>query len=189
MSDLKDRRDEELVSLFLSGNESAFEEVYIRYAPKLKKFIYFYLGNDTDMEDILHDVFIRFFRHAGSFKPEMNFSSWIYKITLNSCKNHIGSIKRTGDIIEKEKIRLSRTDNYYESPESAFIGEADIEYFRIAVSSLKDKFREVFILRYEENMKYSEICKILKCSERAAKWRVMKAVELITDYLEKRKVV
>jgi RNA polymerase sigma-70 factor, ECF subfamily len=141
------------------------------------------------MEDILHEVFIRFFRHAGSFNPEMNFSSWIYKITLNSCKNHIGSIKRTGEIIEREKKRLARTDNFYESPESSFIGEVDIEYFKSAVDSLKDKFKDVFILRYEENLKYSEICKILKCSERAAKWRVMRAVEIITDYLEKHKVV
>lgn len=189
MSDLKDRSDEELVSLFLNGNEFAFEEIYRRYAPKLKKFIYFYLGNDTEMEDILHEVFIRFFRHAGSFKPEMNFSSWIYKISLNSCKNYIGSVKRSADIIEKEKVRLSRTDNFYESPEQIFIGEMDIEYFRDAVNSLKDKFRAVFLLRYEENMKYADICKILKCSERAAKWRVMKAVEFIIDYLEKRKVV
>ncbi len=189
MSDLKDKRDEELVSVFLSGNEFAFEELYRRYAPKLKKFIYFYLGNDTDMEDILHEIFIRFFRHAGSFNQEMNFSSWIYKISLNSCKNYIGTVKRTGEIIEKEKIRLSRSDNYYESPEAGFIGEVDLEYFRSAVDSLKDKFKDVFLLRYEENMKYADICKILKCSERAAKWRVMKAVELITDYLEKKNVV
>ncbi|MBP7604986.1 MAG: RNA polymerase sigma-70 factor, partial [Spirochaetes bacterium] len=65
----------------------------------------------------------------------------------------------------------------------------DMREFYLAVDSLKEKFRTVFLLRFDHGMQYSQISSILDCPERTAKWRMQKAVEKIVDRLKSRNVV
>ena len=75
------------------------------------------------------------------------------------------------------------------TPEEEIVKSIDLEGFNAAVQSLKDKFRDVFILRFDHKMKYMEIAGILDCSERTAKWRMKKAVELISQHLKSQGLV
>ena len=84
-----------------------------------------------------------------------------------------------GDIWEAKNNGL-----YHTNVEDIVINEFDLEAFNEGVNSLKDKFRDVFVLRYDHRLKYEEISRILDCSERTAKWRMKKAVEIISQYLK-----
>ena len=84
--DLTPLGDEDLVKVFKDGNERAFDELYARYASKLKRLIYYYLGDAEESDDVLHDVFLRVFMHIDSFNTEKVFSSWIYRIAVNCSK-------------------------------------------------------------------------------------------------------
>ncbi len=83
--------DEELVRRFKGGEQKAFDELYERYAPRLKRLIMYSLGDADESEDVLHDVFMRVFLHIDSFNTDMAFSSWIYRIAVNCCKNYARS--------------------------------------------------------------------------------------------------
>ena len=180
--------DEQLVIEFKSGDERAFDILYARYADRLWKMIYGYTRDQDDAVDVLHDVFIRVYVHIGSFKTDRTFSSWIYRIAINCAKNYLKTRHKRMVLAEKEKQRVALSDEE-ESPEERILKNEDLQYFSEAVDSLKDKFKTVFLMRFTERKQYADIAQVLGISERTAKWRMQKSIELIIDYLKDRGVV
>lgn len=185
---LKTLCDEDLVKEFKEGEEKAFDELYERYASRLKRLIYYYLGDSEEASDVFHDVFLRVFMHIDTFKTDMSFSSWIYRIAVNCSKNYRKKNRRDIMYLESEQMDTDYAVNNV-SPEEIILNNEDMNSFYEAVNSLKEKFRLVFLLRFEQGLQYSEISSILKCPERTAKWRMQRAIEKIIDHLKDRDVV
>lgn len=179
--------DEELVRRFKGGEQKAFDELYERYAPRLKRLIMYSLGDADESEDVLHDVFMRVFLHIDSFNTDMAFSSWIYRIAVNCCKNY--RKKHMRDMLTVGGDQMDGINSPEGSPEELYLREEDMREFYRAVDSLKEKFKTVFLLRFDHGMQYSQISSMLECPERTAKWRMQKAVEKIVDRLKSRNVV
>lgn len=189
MQDISLLSDEDLVRQYRKGSERAFEELYSRYAAKLKRIIYYYIYDTDDAEDIFHDVTLRVIRHIESFDLTMSFSSWVYQIAINCSKNYIKRNKKNETLIEKEKFRMIEIGQKNPSPEEAIISDIDMNEFNRAVESLEDKFKDVFVLRFDHGIRYSKISSILNCSERTAKWRMKRAIEKITQHLKERDII
>jgi len=190
--DLKSLSDEEVVRQFREGREDAFDELYTRYNDKLRRVIYYYLGDADDSEDVFHDVFVRVFKHIGTYRDDRPFSSWIYQIAVNCSKNYRKKSARNDIIFEREKEEFregAKETAVALSPEEEFIRNTDMKEFFGAVGGLKDKFRTVFMMRYDQGLRYGEIADILRCSERTVKWRMKRALELIADDLKERGVI
>lgn len=192
LEDPKSLSDEEIARRFREGDGSLFDELYRRYQDKLRRVIYYYVGDSEDAQDIFHDVFVRVYKHIGTYNEDKPFSSWIYQIAVNCSKNFRNKAARNDSVIEQEKEE-QRTHFFEDasslSPEEDFIRKDDMEQFRDAVSKLKEKFRVVFLMRHDQGLKYAEISEILGCSERTVKWRMKKAIEIIADDLKNRGVI
>jgi RNA polymerase sigma-70 factor, ECF subfamily len=189
MDDIMLFSDEELVSLFKRGSERAFEVLYERFSARLKKLICRNVSNEEAVSDILQDTFMRVLRHIDTFDVSMSFTAWIYQIAVNCCKNYYHGYSKDRTIFEKESYRIAEIERCPVSPDEGLIQDDDRRSFNEAVSSLKGKFREVFLLRYDHSMKYQDISKTLGISERTAKWRMKVAVERITTDLKKKGVI
>lgn len=187
--DFKQFTDEELVESYRDGNEQAFTELYVRYERRLKRLIYFHVPDAEAASDVLQDTIVRVFRHLGSYDARKPFSSWVYQIAINCSRNYLEKNRRDNRLVEEERFRLSREHNEAGSPEDIYISASDMAEFNSSIGQLKEKYRTVFMLRYEQKLKYSEIARILKCSERTAKWRMEKAIEAIARHLSERGVI
>jgi len=190
MDILKNSTDEELVVLFRGGEERAFDELYTRYASRLLRLVFVQVGDRDGAYDVVHDVFLRVIRHIGKFDVSQTFSPWIFKIAINCSHNYRESLLRSGRIEEREKFRLVAEDREgYPSAEEEFISAEDVREFNLAVDTLGSRFREVFLLRFQEGLPYAEIADICGCSQRTVKWRMRRALEYIAEYLKKRKII
>jgi RNA polymerase sigma-70 factor (ECF subfamily) len=190
--DLKTMGDEEVARLFQGGREDAFDELYTRYHDKLRRVIYYYLGDAEDSEDVFHDVFFRVFKHIGTYRDDRPFSSWIYQIAVNCSKNFRKKSIKNDMLFEKEKEEFREAAKETAtglSPEETFIRKTEMKEFYRAVGTLKEKFRTVFMMRHDQGLRYNEISEILQCSERTVKWRMKRALELIADDLKDRGVI
>ena len=189
MFNYKEADDKDLVIRFKNGDNRAFDEIYLRYNKKLNRLIYNYIYNSIDVEDVFHEVIIRVIRHIEKFNISMNFSSWIYQIAINCSKNFLKSRTKEEYLQNKEKLRIRMDYTKQENLEEDFIKEIDMIEFNNAIDSLDEKFRDVFLLRYDHKLKYSEIANILNCSERTAKWRMKRSIEKITSFLRDKGIV
>lgn len=181
--DYNETDDSRLVELYRSGDEQAFNELFNRYRDRLWRIIWFYTGDVDACQDVLNEVFMRVVRHSATYNSKRNFSAWIYRIAVNTGKNHLARREREKSIIEREKLRLQVKPPYHITPEEELVTESERAALEDAINNLGEKFKDVFILRYDQNMQYADIGKVLGCSERTAKWRMKRALERIRDYL------
>src|SRR6188768_727438 len=81
--------DEDLVAAFQDGNAAAFDELVARWDRKIHGAIYRIVGADEDARDLCQEAFLKAYRGLGSFKREARFSSWLYQIALNVCRDRL----------------------------------------------------------------------------------------------------
>lgn len=168
-----------------NGDIEAFEEIVDRYKNKLYSFLVKMTCSKQDSEEILQEVFIRVFKNIDKYNDRWMFSTWIYRIAINTYKSYMKKTKRLQTVpIDNVVVSINPAgegcpENYYER------NERQREIISL-INSLKDKQRIPLILKYVKNFSYAEISDILGISEEAAKMRVMRAKKSICEkYMER----
>src|SRR5215470_8254646 len=90
--------DADLVERYLTGDMSAFDELMIRYERRIYRVCYRFVENREDAMDLAQEVFIKAFEHLGSFRRESSLKTWLYRIAMNHCINHVK--KNSQDFVE-----------------------------------------------------------------------------------------
>src|SRR5204863_4079166 len=81
--------DAELVERYLTGDTAAFDELMIRYERQIYRVCYRFVENREDAMDLAQEVFIKAFEHLSSFRRESSLKTWLYRIAMNHCINHV----------------------------------------------------------------------------------------------------
>lgn len=166
MNRLRTKSDAKLVKLALK-KQDAFEELVSRYEKRLFRYIRRFAGlQDQCVEDILQEVFIKLYRNLNSFDTDLKFSSWAYRITHNETISYIRKNKRNQNIsLETDDEDAANLIDFLKSeddiPEEISKKELQSEVHEI-LNRLPENYKEILILRFMEDMEYSEISDILK---------------------------
>ena len=167
--------DEDLIERFQRGDLYAFDLIVKRYKDQLLNFVFRFVGNHEEAEDIVQETFLRVYRKRKAYKRIAKFSTWIYTIA--------GNLARTELRRRKRKKLFSVTDMGYEdrdyeisdeglSPESRVNEILQEEIIQKEINNLSPKFREVIVLRDVQELSYDEISKIIKVPIGTVKSRV-----------------
>lgn len=159
---------------------SAFPLIIKKYSRPLYWNIRRIVLNHDDADDVLQNVFVKAWENLDKFQNKSKFSTWLYRIAVNESLDFIRRQKKTNeshcaDLQDIDGILLA--DEYFDGDEL----QAQL---RAAIACLPDVQRVVFNLRYFEEMKYSEMSKILDTSEGALKASYHIAVKKITEYFK-----
>ncbi len=179
MNEREGCRDEELIAAFLEGDQSAFEELARRYETQVFNLAYRILGNRSDALDVSQEVFILLFRKLGTFRSESRFSTWLYRVATNACRDytrkkryHLSLADRADeDMPEWEEMLPGDAEN----PDDLLIVTELRERVRTAIRELPLKFREVVFLHDIEGYSYGEVSEILGISLGTVKSRLNRA--------------
>ena len=156
------------------GDESAFNELYERYAQRILLFMYKMLKQDeARAQDFTQDVFLKVVEAAESFDRSKNFKTWVFTIAANLCKNHFR--KNGGDVREFSSSTQITNNGGVEKLEL----EVKQKALQQEIAALPSPFRETFLLRYHEEMKVKEIANIQKIPEGTVKSRLNKATQIL----------
>lgn len=170
--------DEELIARFQQGELHAFDLIVERYKDQLLNFVYRFLGNQEQAEDILQETFLRVYRNRHAYRRVAKFSTWIYTIAGNLARTELR--KRT----RRRLFSLSDMgveDKDYDVSDDEFNPEAHVdtilheEVIQNEINKLSPKFREVIILRDIQELSYEEISQILRIPIGTVKSRVNRA--------------
>ena len=154
------------------GLETEFEAKYNDYGNMLYKIAFLYLGNATDTEDILQDVFTKYLCGKYKFKNQEHEKAWFIRVTQNKCLDYLKKSGRKNVCIDDVDI----TDTYnYDETEQDIISK---------VIALPPKYKSAIILYYYNDYSVEEISKILKISKSAVKKRLQRGRDILKLELE-----
>jgi len=179
--------DIELMLKFQAGDLSAFETLLQKYRKPLINFIYRFLGDATEAEDLAQEVFLKIYNSKDTYKPKSKFSVFLYKIAKNICLNflrdrkgiQITSLHTPAETPEGKKLIREIPDQRQIPPDKLMEREELQEIVRRTINSLPEKERTAVILRRYEDLSYGEIAKVLGCSTKAVKSCLHRALKKI----------
>lgn len=167
--------DEDLIERFQKGDLYAFDLIVKRYKDQLLNFVFRFVGNQEEAEDIVQETFLRVYRKRKAYKRIAKFSTWIYTIAGNLSRTELRRRKRRklfsiSDLgFEDKDYEIS--DEVY-NPENQVDGLIQEEIIHREINQLSPKFREVIVLRDIQELSYEEISKIIKVPIGTVKSRV-----------------
>ncbi len=156
-------------------------EQWIRnYGHDLKWLAYSYVKDHSIAEDITQEVFIKAYQKYSSFKENSSEKTWLFKITINLCKDHLKSsyFRR---VVRKGADLFKNIPSDYSSPEEYAIDKSDDEELLNHVLQLEKKYREIIILYYFEEFQIKELAPMLAISENTVKTRLRRGRQLLQD--------
>ncbi|HYC86855.1 MAG TPA: sigma-70 family RNA polymerase sigma factor [Chryseosolibacter sp.] len=158
----KKKTDEELMRLIVQGEERAFTELYTRYSGMIVRYFHRMLWKDDNKaQDFLHDLFIRIIERPEIFDPERKFSTWIYSVAHNMCKNEY----------RKQNFRMAAASRLHTNGvmEPGMDEQIDQASFRKRLDGVIRLWHEddktLFVLRHELDMAFAEIGAVLDIPE------------------------
>jgi RNA polymerase sigma factor (sigma-70 family) len=164
---LKKLNDQELISLYLSGNQSAFETLLRRHKDKIYTSIYLFVKDTETAEDIFQEVFIKIVDtlRKDKYNNEGKFLQWAMRIAYNLCVDHFRKSKKMSilaptDTFDIFKVIESKDDHM----EDSIIKSQIHTRLRSLVDQLPDEQREVVILRHYADMSFKEISQMTRVS-------------------------
>ncbi len=180
--------DEYLVQLLVNGDSSAFNQLYERYSNRLLYYFYRMLGNSNEKaQDFLQDIFIKLIGKSSTFDPSRKFTTWIFSIAHNMCKNEYRrmDIRKEVDIEAHSEYLPDENEPSFENAETD-LNQFTKELFE-ELQSFDEIHKTAFLLRYREGLPVKEIGQILEISEGTVKSRLFYTRKRLSEKLAKYK--
>jgi RNA polymerase sigma-70 factor (ECF subfamily) len=173
------------------GDESAFQELFHKFSPRILQLARRFVGSDAQAEELTQDVFVQVFRFRHRYKPRSRLATWLFTITTNLCLNELRRPERQlrvdlwdrrDDVEGPEEPSLPDTEGI--TPEE---GAAALELSRrleAAVTALPAKQRAALLLSRMDGLAYKDVGQVLGCSEGAVKALLFRATQSLKRTLK-----
>ena len=181
--------DQALVERVQQGDKKAFDLLVLKYQSRVSKLVARFLRNPADVPDVVQDTFIKAYKALPSFRGDSAFYTWIYRIAINTAKNHLVSMGRKSpvnsiDVQDAEDYGVSDWLKDYATPERKVLADEIQLNINQAVSQLPADLREAIMLREMEGLSYEEIAVAMDCPIGTVRSRIFRAREAIDEKLE-----
>ncbi|HNZ29527.1 MAG TPA: sigma-70 family RNA polymerase sigma factor [Candidatus Goldiibacteriota bacterium] len=190
----------EIINRIKKGETALFSEIIKLYKGVVFGHCLSFLRNRQDAEDVCQEVFVSVFNNLKKFRGDSKLGTWIYRITVNSCKNRLKQMQRLRSRMaeenyspnEEEEIN-AMVNNIKEKeenePDNLFVSKEIRAAVFKRIGELTEEQRQVIILRDVDGLPYDVIGKVLKLSVSAVKSKLFRARENLREKLEKDKIL
>ena len=180
--------DKELVRRVQKGDRRAFDLLFSRYQFKIMNLVSRYLREPEDVQDVTQEAFIKAFRALPRFRGESAFYTWLYRIAINTAKNHIVARSRRPPGVDVEVDEAEFYDGGealkdLENPEASLARDELSSAIDEAISDLPDDLRSAVTLREFDGLTYEQIAEIMDCPVGTVRSRIFRAREAIERHI------
>jgi RNA polymerase sigma-70 factor (ECF subfamily) len=179
----EEQTDEQLVALAQEGNARAFELLVRKYQYKIIQLVSRLVG-ESDAPDVAQETFIKAYRALNGFRGQSAFYTWLYRIGINTAKNHIVSRGRRPanqdiDIADAEQYGHTEHLSDVDTPESLLLSDEIKQKVAEVIHKLPADLRQAITLRELEGLSYEEIAEVMDCPIGTVRSRIFRAREAI----------
>jgi RNA polymerase sigma-70 factor, ECF subfamily len=172
--------DETLVKKFQNGHEGSFDKLVLKYGQKIMNLAYRYMGNRDDAEDAAQEIFIKVHHKLSSFNFSARFTTWLYRVAVNTCIDLLRKDRRSRETSEYHDQSMGFQEG---EPERTILMEERVRKIEEALAQLPEKERMVVLLADMENKSMKEMSTILSMREGTVKSTLYRARKRLRNLL------
>jgi len=181
--------DQELVQRVQRGDKKAFDVLVQKYQQKIVKLITRYVRDQDEAYDVAQETFIKAYRALPKFRGDSAFYTWLYRIAINTAKNHLVSQSRRPpltDIDAADAVQFDQDSKLRETdlPEQLVHRDEVEKVIYAAIDALPEDLRTAITLREMEGLSYEEIAQAMECPIGTVRSRIFRAREAIENSLK-----
>lgn len=176
--------DQRLVERVQKGDKRAFDLLVKKYQHKIIALVGRYVNDHHEQQDVAQEAFIKAYRAINSFRAESAFYTWMYRIAINTAKNHLVSRSRRPpgtdvDMEDAENFSLTSSMRDNDSPEANLMRDELETRIFATLNQLPDDLKTAISLREFEGLSYEDIAEIMQCPVGTVRSRIFRAREAI----------
>jgi len=176
--------DQELVERVQNGEKAAFDILVRKYEHKLANVISRYIHDQSEVLDVAQDAFIKAYRALPNFRGDSAFYTWLYRIAINTAKNHLVAASRRPpkndvDAQDAEQFEAGSGLKEYATPERLALRGELAGTIQDAIEALPEELRVAIVLRELEGLSYEEIASAMECPIGTVRSRIFRARDAI----------
>ncbi len=186
---MAENTDKELVKRVQKGDLAAFDMLFSRYQTKIVNLISRYVRDNEEVQDVAQEAFIKAYRALPRFRGDSAFYTWLYRIAINTAKNHLVARSRRPPSVDVDVDDADFRDDAdmlreSEDPESALARDQLRETIDTALQDLPDDLRSALTLREFDGLSYEQIAQVLDCPVGTVRSRIFRAREFVDQRIE-----
>ncbi len=181
--------DQQLVKRVQAGDKRAFDLLVLKYQHKILGLISRYVQDSHEVQDVAQEAFIKAYRALPKFRGDSAFYTWLYRIAINTAKNHLVSRgrrppERDVEVEDAEHYDSGSALRDMENPENALMGEELKRVVDTAIRDLPDDLRSAVTLREFDGLSYEDIAEIMDCPVGTVRSRIFRARDAIDRQIQ-----
>lgn len=181
--------DQQLVERVQRGDKRAFDLLVSKYQRKLGRLLSRFIRDPSEVEDVTQEAFIKAYRALPGFRGESAFYTWLYRIGINTAKNHLVAMGRRAptstelDAEEAEGVEAGEQLRDLNTPENQMMSRQVGETVNQTLQELPEELRTAITLREIEGLSYEEIATVMQCPVGTVRSRIFRAREAVAQKL------
>ena len=181
--------DQQLVERVQAGDKRAFDLLVLKYQPRILGLITRYVKDSHEVQDVAQEAFIKAYRALPRFRGDSAFYTWLYRIAINTAKNHLVARGRRPpgvdvDVEDAEHFETGAALREGENPENHLFSQELGRVVNRAISNLPDDLRTAVTLREFDGLSYEDIAEIMDCPVGTVRSRIFRAREAIDKQVQ-----
>lgn len=180
----QDKTDIALVKRVQNGDKQAFNLLVEKYQFRIKHLVSRFVKDSHEQEDIVQESFIKAYRAISRFRGESAFYTWLYRITVNTCKNYLMAMSRrppAQDVVVDEASLPRGGERLIESNSPEHVAQNDelVEAIKQSITALPEELKQAIQLREFDGLSYEDIAVVMNCPIGTVRSRIFRAREAI----------
>ena len=181
---MAEQSDQQLVARVQKGDNRAFDLLVLKYQHKIFGLISRYIRNTDEIQDVAQEAFIKAYRALPRFRGDSAFYTWLYRIAINTAKNHLVARSRRPpatdiDVEDAQYYESASSLKDIENPENSLYAEELKQVVDTAIRELPEDLRTAVTLREFDGLSYEDIADVMDCPIGTVRSRIFRAREAI----------
>jgi RNA polymerase sigma-70 factor, ECF subfamily len=176
--------DRQLVERVQGGDNRAFDLLVLKYQHRILGLVNRYVQDADEVQDVAQEAFIKAYRALPNFRGDSAFYTWLYRIAINTAKNHLVSRSRRPpgadvEVEDAEQFESGGALRELENPETVLFGEELRAVVERAIEDLPEDLRTAVTLREFDGLSYEDIAAVMECPVGTVRSRIFRARDAI----------
>ncbi len=175
----------QLIRNVLDGKTELYEQLVDRYAPMVFHIVRRFVNDEDEVEELAQQIFVKCYERLDKFSMNSKFSSWLYMIAKNHCRDYVKNIRRQNKrFSEMEEHVLENNFPETERPDQQFQAAEWSQLLEEALDAISPDYSQAFLYKYRDDMTYQAMSDRMDVSVSALKVRVHRARKELKEYIE-----